>query len=193
MNTPAFLVEGIMEQKFIQSVCPGAPVRTIGCNGSSVKLDVIAKRVGTLARLFKGKYSPIVVIFDREDREEESQVIESIIRSMLEGENIDGAVVVGVPDRNIEEWILADLEMFSKSSGIECEQVPTTGEGFNCKSKIKKHLGGGRPYVETIHGVQWLKAARPHIMRDNSPSFSRLFSALGPLDCWWLKKDELLS
>jgi len=193
MNTPAFLVEGIMEQKFIQSVCPGAPVRTIGCNGNSVKLEVIAKKVGTFSRLFKGRYSPIIVIFDREDREKESQDIEGEFLLMLKKEEIEGHVVVGIPDRNIESWILADMEMFIKSSGIQQSDATLQFEGYNCKSFIKKHLNCNNPYVETIHGVQWLKASRPHIMRVHSPSFKRLFGALERLDCWWLKKDELVS
>jgi hypothetical protein len=43
MNRPAFLVEGKMEQLIVQSLCQGAPVRLINCNGDNVALGSVCK------------------------------------------------------------------------------------------------------------------------------------------------------
>ena len=55
MSKPAFFVEGKTEQRIVQTLCPGCPVRIINCNGDGVSLEAISKRVGTLARLLHEK------------------------------------------------------------------------------------------------------------------------------------------
>lgn len=191
MNRPGYLVEGDLEQKFIQNVCPGCPVRKINCNGKTTSIQAIAKRVGTLGRLLHKTCSPLIIVLDRENREQSSEQMEKELGAAIEQEKIDVPVVLGIPDRNIESWILADNEMLFQVAGIVTKTVPPFCEGKNGKSLIKHALCGGRTYVETIDGVQWLKAARPAVMQKNSPSFSRFFSALSELDCRWLKQLEL--
>lgn len=191
MNKPAYLVEGDLEQKFIQSICPGCPVRKINCNGESVNLKAITSRVGSLARLLHKQHSPIIVVFDRESRDQTSEDIEHMFSNLITTENIQVPVIVGVPDRNIETWILADYRRFAKSAKIE-EMLPNSSfEGKNGKTAIKQALGNGNGYVETIDGVEWLKAARPRVMRENSPSFRRFAALLPDLTCWWMQQQEL--
>ena len=117
MKRPAFLVEGDLEQLFIQLVCPGQPVRKINCNGDKVLLTEIAKRVGTLARLLHKRHDPIIVVLDREKREQSSIEMENELLGHLKNEDIHSDVIIGVPDREIENWILADYESFCKSCG----------------------------------------------------------------------------
>ena len=69
MPDPAFLIEGHMEKKILQSVCPGVPIRRIECNGEDVAMSVMAKFIETHIRLLNNRYYPIVIIFDREGRE----------------------------------------------------------------------------------------------------------------------------
>jgi len=191
MSKPAYLVEGDLEQKYIQSTCPGCPVKKINCNGIATSIDAIAKRVGTLGRLLHKRFSPLIVIFDREGREESAEHLERTFREVLSQEKIDVPVVVGIPDRNVETWILADYEMFLQSAKMEASSPLSPFEGRNGKSIIKQTLGEGKSYVETIDGVAWLKAARPAVIQECSPSFNRLFSALSDLECWWLKQLQL--
>jgi hypothetical protein len=191
MIKPAYLVEGDLEQKFVQNVCPGCPVQKINCNGETTSLEAISKRVGTLGRLLHKRHSPLIVVFDREGREESAENLEKAFRKVLVQEQIDVPVIVGIPDRNIEAWILADYEMFLQSSGSAASSLITSCEGRNGKSVIKQTLADGKAYVETIDGVAWLKAARPAVMQQHSPSFNRLFSTLSNLDCWWLKDLQL--
>lgn len=188
MTKPAYLVEGDLEQKFIQNICPGCPVKKIGCNGESASVEAIAARVGTLGRLLHKRYAPLIVIFDRERRDISVDELEKSFLSELLKEKIDVPVIVGIPDRNIEAWILADYEMFLQSAKLNPSSQLFTFEGKNGKSVIKQTLGFGRSYVETIDGVAWLKSARPSIMLRNSPSFSRLYNALSKLECWWLRQ-----
>jgi hypothetical protein len=191
MNRPGYLVVGDLEQKFIQQVCPGHPVQKINCNGDQTSIEAIAKRVGTLGRLLHKRCSPLVVVFDRECREQSAEEIEKQFTDALAQEEIDVPVIVGIPDRNIESWILSDYPTFLESAGLPQSSPVSSFEGRNGKSIIKNALGTGKSYVETIHGVTWLKAARPPTMQANSPSFNRLFTALAALDCWWLKQLQL--
>lgn len=191
MTKPAYLVEGDLEQKFIQSVCPGCPVQKINCNGSETSLEAIAKRVGTLGRLLHKRHSPLVIIFDREGRPESSEQLEERFLVVLKSEKLEAPVIVGIPDRNVESWILADYEAFLQSAKLSVSAPTRSIEGSNGKTAIKRLIGEGRSYVETIDGVAWLKAARPTVIQRHSPSFGRLFPALAGLDCWWLKRLEL--
>jgi len=190
MTKPAFIVEGDLEQKFIQLVCSGCPVRKINCNGDSVKIELIAKRVGTLGRLLHKRHSPIIVVFDREQRTETIDEIENIFRESLRPELIEVPVIIGIPDRDIENWILADIEIFAEKSGAERELFPPNYEGEKGKTIIKKYIGRNRSYVETIDGVKWLKACRPSIMRSKSLSFNKFSQALDDISCWWLKEQH---
>jgi hypothetical protein len=67
MPEPAFLVEGQMEQRIIQSLCPNKPVRLIRCNGDDVSMAAIARALNARLRLLLN-YSPIIIILDRERR-----------------------------------------------------------------------------------------------------------------------------
>jgi Domain of unknown function (DUF4276) len=191
MNNPAYLVEGDLEQKFIQNVCQGAPVQKINCNGDETSLDAIAKRVGSLGRLLHKRHTPIIVIFDREGRKEESEDIELQFREKLKSENLNVPVIIGVPDRNIETWILADPEQFSASANVSNVSDQCRFEGKCGKANIKKLLKNKATYVETIDGVKWLKSSRPNEIQKNSPSFRRFAAALAKLNCWWLKELHL--
>jgi hypothetical protein len=82
-SDPAYIVEGDLEQKFIQNVCPGCSVRRLNCNGRDVSLEAIARRVGTLGRLLHKRHSPIIVVFDREGRPEPSEQIEETLRQTI--------------------------------------------------------------------------------------------------------------
>ena len=127
MTKPAFLVEGDLEQKFIQATCSKCPVQKINCNGYEVSVESIAKRVGSLARLLHKRYSPIIVVFDREGRDASLEEIEMEFMALIGREEIEVPIIVGIPDRDIENWILADFEMFEQITGIK---RPAAREGI---------------------------------------------------------------
>ena len=192
MSKPAFLVEGDLEQMFVQNVCPKVPVQKIGLNGESVSLAAIAKRVGTLGRLLQKKgYRPLVIVFDRERRSVTCQEIEEDLRTHLVAEDITTELIIGIPDRDIENWILADHEMFATCTGANSSDCEGPFEGAKGKAKIRELLPKGGSYVETIEGVAWLKKCRPRQMAARSASFSRFAEALRGLGCWWLQPASL--
>lgn len=186
MIRPAYLVEGHLEQIFVQNACPGCPVRRINCNGDDVSIGAIAQRVGSLGRLLQKKHSPLIVLFDRENRTESVAEIEAQFRDALRPEGIVVEIVVGIPDRDIESWILADNVQFRKNAGATSSTSLDSCEGKRGKPIIKRVLGRTRSYVETIDGVAWLKSSRAVEMRRNSPSFRSFAGALDMLNCWWL-------
>jgi hypothetical protein len=190
MTRPAFLVEGDLEQMFIQNACKGQPVKKVICNGKDVSLSAIAKRVGTHGRLLQRRCDVLVVIFDREDRSDPIERIEEKFRTELVREEISIPVIVGIPDRDIENWILADYQTFSESAGISSTPPIAVDDGNKGKSCIKMCLGG-KKYVETIDGVKWLKSARATVIKDSSPSFKRFYEAMMAIPCWWLQQESM--
>ena len=190
-SKPAFLVEGSLEQKFIQQICPNCPVQKINCNGEDVCLDSIAKRVGTLGRLLHKRFSPIIVIFDREMRKETSDQLRDQFKKAIAHEKIQVPIIVGIPDRDIEAWILSDFEFFAQAAGIDRELLTPSYEGQKGKTVIRGLIGAKRKYIETVDGVTWLKSCRATVMAQNSQSFQNLFRGLRRISCWWLDQQDL--
>src|SRR5208283_793778 len=124
MTKPAFIVEGHLEQDFVQAMCEGSPVRRIGCNGNDVKIDAIAKHVATHARLLQRRFDPLVVVFDRERRKETCAELERALKTELVNQSVTARIIVGIPDRDIESWILSDFETFARTLQID----PTVGD-----------------------------------------------------------------
>ena len=180
-----------MEQAFIQNVCPGAPVRKLNCNGIDVSIEAIAKRVGTLGRLLHRHLDLLVVIFDRERRTQTSEELEQLLAQALQAEELTCGVIIGVPDRDIEVWMVADCHVFKECAAIHANVEVSPCEGRKGKSRIK-YLRNGRSYIETVDGPTWLKKARPAEIAKNSESFRRLYDALQRIDCWWLQATPLI-
>src|ERR1051325_9864423 len=105
---PAFFVDGRMEQMFIQHICPRSKVQLINCNGDDVQLGAIANRLSSLIRLLKQRWSPIVILLDREERLDSATAVANTLRELLRARQIGDELIVGVADRTTENWILAD-------------------------------------------------------------------------------------
>lgn len=183
---PAFFVDGQMEQKFIQNICPKAKVQLINCNGDDVKLEAIADRLASLIRLMRQRFSPVIVIIDREKRQQSAEQVQIELKSLLEQRGVDVEVMIGVADRMMENWILADEELKVELSG---ETRGRDFEGIDGKQEIKKWI---RPYHETVQGVALLRRCRPSRMQ-SSDSFRKFFEQLRKdkslKECWWINQD----
>jgi hypothetical protein len=182
MNNPAYLIDGHMEKKVIQQVCPGSVVRILQCNGKNASLQAIADRVATHCRLFHGKYYPLIVIIDREDRRQSVKDIVRDLLSLIKNNGINDKLIVAVADRSIENWILGDIGSIKKSyPEIDLPSI-SSSDGFNGKALLKKFI---QHYHETTIGVELLAKCRPSIMR-RSPSFDFFFKQTKQLKCQWL-------
>jgi hypothetical protein len=181
-SNPAFLVDGKLEQKFFQNICPKAPVRYINCNGKEVKISVIAPRIASLIRALGGKYYPIFIIIDREERTQSAKEIKKDLISEIKKHNISETFYVGIADREIENWILQDENVFQEYP--DYKKLPRLFEGSKGKSTLKKIIPD---YHETTMGVELLCKCRPKGLMQ-SESFKDFFDEIKPhLECWWLE------
>jgi hypothetical protein len=190
MSSPAYIVEGDLEQAFLKNVCPGAPIRKIGCNGDDVALRTLAKFIGTQGRLLQKRYRPLIIVFDREGRCKPCDQIETEIREYLLDESISVEIIIGIPDREIENWILADAISFCSCTRTDRNALESNYEGKGGKAAIKSLLSHGSVYVETSDGPSWLKKCRPTRMAAASESFRRFYDHIKEMQCWWLKESN---
>jgi hypothetical protein len=188
MPEPAFLVDGVMEQRIIGRICQGKTVQRLNCNGTDTPLEVIVNRIEFHVRILNNRYSPIVVLIDREKRSSTCQEIGAQISRLLNDRGYAGQFVIGVVDRCIENWILADwgsvVERFK-----EHDILPAPGdahfEGTQGKTELKKLLPRELLYNEPTWGKDMFLSCRPDRMYENSASFRSLIDQLD-LPCAWL-------
>ena len=62
MPEPAFLVDGVMEQRIIGHICRGKVVQRLNCNGTDTPLEVIVNRIEFHIRILNNRYSPIIIL-----------------------------------------------------------------------------------------------------------------------------------
>lgn len=183
MNKPAFLVDGFTEKLVLEKICPNTKINRINCNGNSVSLESIAKRVATLIRIMNNRHYPIIIVVDREDREMTVAEIEVKLKEEIEKNGIKDDVRIGVCDRMIENWILSDWETFAETCKSENNIKPANTEGMKGKAFIKKVYPN---YQETTDGVNMLLKANPKKMYDNSDSFKKFTTQIADINCDWL-------
>ncbi len=186
MSNPAFIVDGQHEQKIVQKLCPGSPVRRLNCNGEQVEISAAAKRAASLIRLIGNKHYPIVIIYDREKRKESADGIRQRFLKYFKDEGITTPCIVGVPDQMIENWILGDWNNV-KSKGALRGSPPSRVDGINGKALISKKMPDSCFYHKTIEGVEWLTSASPKEIYSCSPSFRRFADDITGLHCKWLE------
>jgi hypothetical protein len=184
MTKPAFLVEGQMEQAIIQAICPNHPVRLIGCNGDSVSMMAVARALEVHFRLLKN-YHPIIILFDRERRTESCDALRTELSIYLDQKNHEGQYVIGMPDRTIENWILADWDNLCKT---EHGYKAFDGDPEDChgKSTLRRLLPRHVVYHETTTGVDLFLKCRPEEIYRRHKSFRDFVSRI-QIPCYWLK------
>jgi hypothetical protein len=179
MVSPAFLVEGQMEQRILQRICPGQPVRLIGVNGDHVKLEAICDRLETHIRLLGNRHHPIFVVFDRENREASALEIADAVATMLVDRGFAGDDIrVFVADREIEDWMLIDADGICQHYNIHLPQIPLRGKGGLARlieSQIRYH--------ETSVGVELFGIVSKERLRDGCPSFRALYDSAAEIGC----------
>jgi hypothetical protein len=93
-----------------------------GVNGKDVALKAIAKAAHSLISLFRGRHYPIILIVDREKRDQSSEEIEKELTELLVGLGVPTAdLIVSCPDRMLENWMLGDDRYFDKVYDIQLE------------------------------------------------------------------------
>ena len=194
MENPAFIVEGDQEQLIVKKLCPGRKVVKFkgvkGTNGKKVSCCEIANIIQRNLDIFGDRHYPIFVIFDREGRVESSESIICNVLTELKKENSEDVmdnIVIGVPDRKIEAWILP----FVDKNG-EFVDVPLKNcEGKHCLGKLKK-LFKNTPsgYSKTIEGVTYFTRINPNELARISSSFRQFYEqASKKISCRWFQNN----
>ena len=186
MSNPAFLVDGQMEKRIIQSICPGHRVWLLDCNGKDVTYEAAGKRAATLIRLLKNSY-PIIVIFDREKRQDGPEVVAEKLHDAIICQGIQEVdIIIGVPNTMAENWMLADIQSVNAHYSIQPPLEQGSFEGDNGKGKLRSLISHNRKYAETQDGPEIFKGCRVATIYENSSSFKSFFDKLKPLRCTWL-------
>lgn len=185
MPNPAFLVDGVMEQKIIARLCPNRPVRRIECNGHEVALEAIVERLDLHIQNMNNRYHPIVILIDRETRVASCEEIVAELTSRLDAKGHAGQFIIGVVDRCIENWILADWDNVIKQMGIEARQLEGDCEGVHGKAVLKRLLPTDILYHEPTWGKDLFLACDPRNIYTRSASFRKFADQLH-LPCRWL-------
>ena len=186
MIDPAFFIDGHMEFKIIQKICPNKVVRRIGLNGR-VEISAIAAKVAFLIKSLSNRKHPYVVLIDREERGESCEEIRLNLIRELRKQGIRDELCVGVSDRMIENWILADWDSFTANIGITAVR-PATIEGVSGKGLIRKYF---KEYHETTDGVELFTKSDPSAISLNSASFDNFARNCSILKCPWLSSGSL--
>lgn len=180
MSNPAFIVDGYTELKIIQQLCPGRPIKRTDCNGKNVTINAIAKKIAWHIRILGNKYYPIVILVDKEDRNISFEDMVEQIRTELQNEGIvDQDLRIGVADRMIENWIIADWEQINGS----INNKPHNTDGSNGTSVLKKVK---KSYDKTTDGVDFFVAARQTVIYQNSASYRHFIDQLEDFICHYL-------
>ena len=184
---PAFFVDGHMELKILKKLGVKTKVVRTNLNGKKVKITAIAKKISSDIRALNGRYSPLIILIDREGREETADEIIQKLKAELHAESIEGNVIVGVADRMIENWILADWETFVREIEPKPKKDYGSFVGKRGKSIVKKYMPS---YQETTDGVRLFCKSRSSVIRANSDSFNKFISQIMELnyDCYWLNR-----
>lgn len=176
MSNPAFIVDGYTEKLIIGKICPGKPIRRTDLNGNSVTIKAIANKISSLIRLLNNKYYPIIILIDKEDRQEDCEsIIENLKNELKNKGHVNEDIRISVADKMLENWIIADWNLISESVA-----KPEKTDSLNGSTIIKKHKG---TYGKTTDGVELFTNADPTIIYKNSPSFRTFISTLEGLDC----------
>ena len=182
-NNVGVLVDGRAEDLFFRATLPGCKIRRIIPNGRDVPLELIVEAVKIGHESFCGETSVAIVKIDREQRKESCDDILSSLNDMIESSGITRPTIVALPDRCLENWILADDARISALCGTDYDYIH---EGQMGKPILNNILGGGAkiPYVKTS---KLLISASAQSIRTKSSSFSK-FATDVIFDWDWLER-----
>jgi len=174
-HSPVFFVDGFMEKKILQRLEVHTHIFRTDINGKDVKISAIANKISPLIRNLKGRFRPIIILIDREDRTTSTKIIIGELYSELRRNEISDELIIGITDRTIENWILADWNNFKKNSGTKEKKIYNSFEGYNGKSIIKKYIPS---YQETTDGVELFVKSKASMIQKNSKSFNDFFTQI---------------
>lgn len=183
MERIAALVEGHTEAHFIKLSYGNSIVQRPFPNGRDVSIDIIVESIVDAMETIGGNINHIIILLDREGRavswrEIFSHVLEKSTE-IFAGRNI----YMGLTDRHIENWILADESFIADKFAIESYSY--AGDGTYGKSILESICGN------TLRGpvdkAMMLKAISSIRGGEKSPSLEAFRSSIA-FDWAWANK-----
>jgi hypothetical protein len=182
---PAFIVDGFTELNILRKLCPKQPIKR-SINGKDVSLKRAAEEIVTIIRVLNNRNYPIVILTDREKRSDDFKKVADDLRQevvkLLAEKGIVMDIRIGVADRMIENWILADADALGNPV-----ELPMETDGLGGKSWMKNI----KPtYSETADGPDLFLNANARKIYAQSPSFRHFADQLKDLDCFYLNFNQ---
>jgi hypothetical protein len=160
MERIAALVEGHTETHFVKAAYPRAIVQRCLPNGKDVHIDLIIETIHDRMEILGGDIKKVIIIFDREGRIETAEQIHSYVREKLNKLCNNRKFYIGVSDKQIENWIVADNEYLRKIYNKIEYQYP--GDGTSGKEILKK-----------LHGTDQAPGDKAKMLKLTTPSKSK--------------------
>lgn len=182
---PAFIVDGFTELNILRQLCPNQPIKR-SINGKDVSLKRAAEEIVAIIRVLNNRNYPIVILIDKEKRSDDFKKVAADLKheivELLTKKSIVADIRIGVADRMIENWILADADALDNPP-----EMPTETDGISGKTWMKKL----KPtYSETADGPEWFMKADARKIYAQSPSFRHFVDQLRDLDCFYLNFNQ---
>lgn len=168
-----------MEQKIVSKICPGQPVRRIGCNGDAVEIARMCDFICTQIRLMSNRYYPIFIVFDREKRNDSRETLRTRMISELQNRGFgDQDIRIFIADREFEDWYLMDSDGIRNHYGLVPMRIRGTG-----KSGMVNLLGQKHQYIETGIGVEIFDIIDKKKLSDSCGEFKAMMDAGAEIGC----------
>ena len=173
MERIAAIVEEHLEAHFIKETYSRALVQRCLPNGTRVNLDLIVDAIADQLEIIDGTVRRVVVLLDREGRPETCGEMSQYLRNKLSVIDPSRSFYVGVSDRQIENWILADqvfiANHFNLPSYVYC------GDGVAGRGRLASLTGGD---LSPLDKARILKATSPSRSCDYSMSLSSFITQI---------------
>lgn len=180
MSNPAFIVDGFTEKNIIDRICPKKPIRRTDLNGKDVALDAIAERLAMHIRLLGNRYYPIIIIIDKETRDiSPSDMADYLINKLNELGITDQDIRISIADRMIENWLIADRNIFDVN-----DEIPELTDGLNGASILKKKFGNYSKATDCLKLINNFDAKTAY---ENSQSFKDFIDKIEDIECYLSK------
>jgi hypothetical protein len=173
MEKLAAIVEGHTEEHFVRGTYGLSYVTRAIPNGRNVAIEVIVEAIADALELISGEITKILILLDREKREISAKDMADMIAIGLKSICGDRRLYIGVSDKMIENWIVAD-EKKMKAKFDSSYSYP--GDGCHGKFELQKLNGGVS--LGPRDTAMLLKECSANDASSNSPSLQRLISQI---------------
>jgi hypothetical protein len=176
METIAAIVEGHTEEHFVRSTYGAVLISRAIPNGRTVPAEVIVEAIVDALELIGGQITKVLILFDREGRAATAESLAQVVREGVAARCGERSLYVGVADKQIENWIIADEQemrrRYDPSFGY-------SGDGSGGKAILQRLTGVSLGPRDT---AQLLKACSARRASEKSASLAAL---IGSVDFQW--------